>query len=257
MAMNLAMGSGNGDARSANRAVLNLVRNATDEAMGVHATFQATRMWFGGSINPTDSVDYTFNQDVFPWTRYLGILSAMNTDNTYGRVPRSALPSGAAWKGKRITSPFACDIFELIDEMNIAQGCADSGIGDGGITLLLCTKKQFRKYKRQARKEGMKYWPEGVPEMAELGFKREVILVDNTYVTYDPLCPAGYAAGFNLGTWAFAADKKDNFRVTEFKSMADNGQSAGEEADQAFVITEASLINWSPYANCLATAISE
>lgn len=252
MALRLAM-----DAGDPNSAVKNLVRNATNEALGVHTNALALRMWMGGVVNPTDSVDYTFNQNEMPWKRHLGILSAMNTDNVYGRVNRANISSTAAWRGKRVTTSFAPDIFEIIDEMNIGQKCADAGIGDGGISLGLCTAVQFRKYKRQARKEGHKYWAEGVPEMAELGFRREVIQIDNTYVTYDPLCPTGYFAGFNLGTWTFAASKEDNFRVTEFESMCDNGQSGGEEADQAFVITESSLICKAPYANCLMTNIAE
>jgi hypothetical protein len=256
-AIRVAMGDGSGTARNADTALKNLTRTATDEALGVHSSAIATRSWFGGVINPTDSVDYTFNQNEYPWKRYLGVLACMNTDNVYARVNRSNISSTAAWRGKRVTTSFAPDIFEIIDEMNIGQSCADSGVGDGGITLGLCTKTQFRKYKRQARKEGQKYWAEGVPEMAQLGFKREVIQVDNTYVTYDPLCPAGYFAGFNMGTWTYAADSTDNFNVTDFESMCDNGQSGGEEADQAFVITEASLINSAPYANCLMTNINE
>ncbi len=242
--------------KNANRSVQNVVRKATEEALGVHQSAQATRLWFGGVINPTDSVDYTFNQNEAKWKRYLGIVAQINTDNVCGRVNRANLPSGAAWKGKRVTTAFAPDIFELIDEANIGQSCADSGVGDGGVTLVLCTKLQFRKYKRQARAQGQKYWADGVPEMAQLGFKREVIQVDNCYVTYDPLCPAGYAAALNLGTWTFATDE-DNARVTEFASMCDNGQSGGEEADKADVITEGTLIGWSPYANCLFTAIQE
>lgn len=254
--LRVALDTGQG---GADRAVKNVVRNAVDEALGVHSSALATRAWFGGVINPTDSVDYTFNQNKTPWARHLGVLSAMNTDNVYGRVNRANISSTAAWRGKRVTTAMAPDIFEIIDEMNIGQSCADSGVGDGGVSLILCTKTQFRKYKRQSRKEGynVKYWSDGVPEMAELGFRREVLLIDNTYVTYDPLCPAGYAAGFNLGTWVFAADKNDNFNVTDFESMCDNGQSGGEEADQAFVITESGLICHSPYANCLMTNVTE
>ena len=245
------------DQKNADRAIKNLTKTCVDEAMGVHTGALATRQWFGGVVHPTSSVDYTFNQNVTKWPRMLGIMSAMNTDNVYGRVNRANLAAGSAWLGKRVTTAMAPDIFEIIDEANIGQKCADSAVGDGGITLGLCTAAQFRKYKRQARREGMKYWADGVPEMAQLGFMREVIQVDKTYVTYDPLCPAGYFAALNLGTWTFAADKTDNMRVTDFESMCDNGQVGGEEADQAFIITEASTVCWSPYANCLFTSISE
>ncbi|HVT79583.1 MAG TPA: hypothetical protein VHM90_02910 [Phycisphaerae bacterium] len=251
-----------GNSGSSDRAVKQLWRNATDAAMAKHISRHARELWFGGVVNPTDSVDYTFSQNVQPWPRKLGLLSAMHTTNVYGRVNRAGLPAGSPWLSRRVTDAFAPDIFEVVDEANLPndssiQAASDSGVGDGYVSLVLCTRKQFRKYKRQARAQGHKYWPEGIPEMAELGFRREIIQVDNTYVTWDPLCPAGYAACLNLGTWAFATNDKWNFKTTDPASMCDNGQAGGEEADQAFVITESCLVNWSPYANVLFTNIQE
>ena len=95
----------------------------------------------------------------------------------------------------------------------------------------------------------------GIPSMAQMGVKMEVLQKDNVYITYDPyITDANYAYVFDTSVWKFMVHPDFNFKVGEFIDNTKTGLNK-ETYDYAYISTRYMLTCDNPYLNVVYTAI--
>jgi hypothetical protein len=224
------------------KAVANVLETAADAALNKHIDAWATAFWTGTPASQSSD----------PWSDVSGLTDALgSTTNTYGNVDRS-VAANAQWVPQLVTSARSAILSEIIDEANLTLNC---GIVGRGVDVILTTPALYRQFKAEARAKGQTVMVNGMPEMGEYGFKQECLRFDNSYVMFDPLCPAGYVACLNLETWKVILGSKQNFSVGKFVNLPDYSEGA-KDAHQAIIDTRMIVSCDNPKVNCLFTNVS-
>jgi hypothetical protein len=228
------------------KAVANVVATASDFALNKHLDAWAAAFWTGTPASQSSD----------PWSDVSGLTDALgSTTNTYGNVDRS-VAANAQWVPQLVSSARAAKLSSIIDEANLTLNC---GIVGNGIDVVLTTPALYRTFKDEVRAKGATIMADGLPQMGEYGFKKECLKFDNTYVMYDPLCPAGYVACLNLETWTVimgASEKgRNGFQVGKFVDLSEYAEGA-KDALQSMVDTRMIVACENPRVNALFTSVS-
>lgn len=204
-----------------------LIDEATEVAYQEHVKELNAKIWNG---NPT-------NQGVDPWDQPLGIFQALSATNVYGNVNRTGLSAGSPWLAQVDSTITAVDIEKLIDDMNVTKGLADQG---SPVDLVITTKALYLSFKAQILAKGggaQHVLANGIPGMAQIGVKQEVLQKDNAYIMYDASVSANNVLGFVMKPWRLALAPGRNLSVSKFVDLSDKAEGA-KKADQAFITTE-------------------
>lgn len=237
-----AMGSGPAGLNNKGKAVANVLEVASDQCVNNLIDAWALAFW---TSNPT-------NQSSDPWDNPAGVQYAIgNATNIYGNVDRS-VAANSQWVPQVVSSARAAVLSSIVDEANLTLNC---GIYGKGIDLILTTTSLYRTFKDECRSKGQTVLSDGLPEMGEFGFKQEMLKFDNTYVMYDPNCPASTVACFNLETWKLIMDGKKNFSPTEFIDLPKYAEGA-KDAYQAYVDSQMILACEAPSVNAYFSNVS-
>lgn len=211
-----------------------LCEQLNDELWGVN----------GQPGSPTD-------EDAVTWDHIHSLEQAINTTGIYGGVDR-ALAANAWFRGNRIETANTDTFAQRIDHCNYTLGMASKG---GGVQCVVVGETQFRKAKAEAKAESFQLMTNGIPEMAEFGFKREVIRIFSgnrpVYILWDPACPAGHGAFLDPSTWTVAIHPDKNFKIS---TPADQTKvEGGAEADTGTIEVELMLACEVPSFNAYFT----
>lgn len=196
------------------------VKRSVDQAQEELYDKIALDLWRG---NPTD-------QSADVWDAPLGVLQALDTDNTYGNLNRS---THSYWAGQRLTTAVTPSI-NLIDQANIGAGVFTAANGlqnkGPGPDFWLTSQTIYYKLKQEALSRGQHVTVDNMPGAAELGVEHECIKYGRNTITYDPNLTGDWSAydsdvsdatklmvGFNSEDWIFTAHPDENFRVTPFE----------------------------------------
>jgi hypothetical protein len=237
----LEMAENAGGAAAIDSEISRLVTVATNVAMRKHETRISDGFFDGGYGSKA------FNQDLNPWTTTLGLRAIFNNSGVFAGIDRTQ--SGADFLHANVISDqFAPDIFEIIDEATLGatKGTSDYDIKPG---LVLCSKANFRKFKKQVQGKSFVTSTRGLVEMAEYGMTKEILNVDGTLVTWDRHYTSTYANVVDvlvLESFAVGFAPGMKFSVTPF---VDNTkvEEAGAEYDWAHIQTKRSLICHEPW----------
>jgi hypothetical protein len=227
------------------QAVGSLFKAETTSVLAVHLNRWQQLLWgTTGTGAPT-------NEDNDTWDAPHSLANALGAANTYGGVDRS-LAANAWWRGNTVSTAFGADFESLINYCNYDLGLAKKGTG---IDLLLVDGQNFKKAKSEAKAKGQTVIANGgIPEYGAFGFKRELVRIDNTWIVYDPECPANTVAALNMDTWTVAIHPDANFKVTEpFDQTKVEG---GDDAQAGQVRTEAMIVCEVPSLNAYFTSVS-
>lgn len=214
------------------------IASATEEAVD-----QATEnlldqlkldIWRG---NPT-------SQTADVWDNPLGILQAIDTDNTYGNITRSSATH--YWSGNRVTTALTPSL-KLIDDANLGVRTC-SGIGfpmknyGMGANLWLASNAVYAKLKDEALARGQSITVGDMPEASKVGIKYECIMYGNATIVADPTLTGTWTSydsdvtdatkvmvGLTTEDWIFSINPTENFRLTKF---VDQGEATpgGDDA---------------------------
>lgn len=215
-----------------------LIDDATEVAYQEHIKGLNTGIWSG---NPT-------NQSADPWNSPLGVDQLFSTTNTYGNVNRS-ISGNSVWAAQVDSTLTSVDAAKLVNDVNVTKGITD--LNGRGTDLIITTKAIYLQMKEQLKAQGpvgIRVVNEGLPGMAELGVRQEVLLVDNTYIMYDATQTANYAYCFDMSTMFMAFPNGKACKVTEFTDLQKYGEGA-KRASQAFIETELFFWNANPALN--------
>ncbi len=226
-----------------------VVEAATQVAMQDHVDQLASRLLYG---SPT-------NQFAIPCDDLQGVITAGTALNTYGSVDRSNLPTGDPWNPINVSTAKPLDIYQLIQDMNITQ---KMNVYGRGVNLILCGGANYIVFKNQilARSKDAGYLggtSDGLPEMAKMGVKKEVMLADNTWVMHEPFLDTcyglqygtttplytaqpSYIIGLNLDLWSIGFQKSYKMQVTPYVELFDKARNA-PLVNQSFIRTAAMI----------------
>lgn len=225
-------------------AMSQLIDEATEVAYQEHVKELNSKIWTG---NPT-------NQAVDPWDQPLGINQALSATNVYGNVNRTNLTAGSPWLAQVDSTLTASDIEKIVDDANVTKGIADQG---EQIELWTTTKALYLQFKAQIIAKGggaQHVLPSGIPNMAQMGVKTEVLQKDNGYIMYDAQVSANNVLGFVMKPWRLALAPGKNLAVSKFVDLSDKAEGA-KDADQAFVTTQLLLSCDNPSDQVIYSAI--
>lgn len=214
-----------GSTKGQGLAMSKLIDEATEVGYQDHVAELNDKIWNG---NPS-------NQAMDPWDKPLGILQAFSATNVYGNVNRNLQ---AVWAAIVDSGSYSADLEQIVDLINVTKGVAD--LHAGGVDLLIVPKAIYLIFKAQLLSKGggaLHVLPNGIPGMAQIGVKQEVLQKDNVFVMYDASCPANTVLGFIMDAWRLAIVPGKNLTVSPFTDLSDKAEGA-KEADQAFIETE-------------------
>lgn len=198
-------------------AIGSVTDDAVNQAMDEMLDQLNLDFWRG---NPTD-------QTADIWDNFLGVLQAMDTDNTYGNLDRSTYTGYAAKRVTTATSPSLA----LVDDANLVQGVINKS---GPLDLVITSNAIYNDLKQEALARGVTVSVGTMPQMAEVGVEQEGIKYGPTWITFDPNLTGDWSsydsdvsdatkvwAGFHTDQWRFTADPAENFMVTPFIDQSD------------------------------------
>lgn len=232
---------------NASKAIGSLFTAETTSVLGVHNQRWTKLLWqTSGTGSPT-------NEDAIVWDTIHSIRQALGTTNVYCGVDRS-IGANAWWKAAD-TSAYTggADFETLINYLNYDLGLSKKGEGIG---LLLTDGPNFKKAKAEAKAKGSGTVINGggIKEYGQFGFKRELVQIDNTWIVYDPECPAGHVAALNLDTWTIAVHPDANWKVSAPFDMSQI--KGGEDAQVGNVRTELMMVCEVPSLNAYFTGVN-
>lgn len=204
----------------------------------------------GAAGAPTD-------EDAVQWDRYHSIQNALKEDNTYGGVDRT-VAANAFWQGNYETSAFTGSFADLIDYCDYDLGMLKLGLS---VKLLAVGGELMKKAKREAKAESYQLHANGIPQMAEIGFTREVVAIHTgdriVHIYYEPAMDtvgATNVAAIDPSTWSVAIHQDSNFKVSGPHDATET--EGGDEADFGTIAVEPMVCCEVPKGNAWFTNVS-
>lgn len=194
---------------------------------------------FWGVYDGTDGNDQGISTSGSPsdesdekWDAPHSIKNALSASNTYCGVDRS-LAANAYFRGNTISAATSPVFRDMIRYANYTLGLSKKG---QGLDVILVGGDLFPIALSEAdAKGGGQVVTAGTPikEFGQFGFKRDTVRIDNTWIVYDPTCPAGDAVGLNLKTWTLAIHPDANFKQS---TPYDNSQQKGGDDSTSWTL---------------------
>ncbi len=220
-----------------------LVDEATEVGMQDMLTHLSVDTWDG---NPTAA-----EQNYALWPKPLGLLKLVDdstgdtarfADATVARVDRNSEPLWCAQVDATLT---AVDVRKIIDDakFHAVSGTFSSTAGTraglsvigGDPDLMLVPLALYPTFKAQVLANGGTVLLNGLPAMAKMGVKKEILQIDNTLIMYDPQLTDGNTVLVgDTSVLKWMVHPQYNFKVGEFVDNTKTG-IAKETYDYAYV----------------------
>lgn len=231
----------------ATQAIGNIMDAEIRTVEAVHLKYWNQLLW------GTTGVGYPSDQTANKWDALHSLQYSLKDDNNYGGLDRS-LTANTFWRGKYSTSAKTVVFRDLIRELNYSSTYNFAAVG-AGVDIIACDGNLFQKALSEADGKFGVILHNGLPNMAEIGFKGDVVCFDNkTYVVWDPECPSGHMACLNSATWTFAIHPSKNFRIS---TPFDNSElKGGDDVTSGTIRTKALWACEEPQVNAYFTNAS-
>lgn len=173
---------------------------------------------------------YPSNQSAVKWDALHSLAYSIGPDtqsssnpyrrNNYLGLDRS-LSANSFWRGKG-TDAYGNVVFrDFIRTLNYSSTYNFAAVG-AGVDVILVDGTGFQKALNECDGKFGVVMHNGIPNMGEVGFKRDVVCFDNTtYVVWDPECPAGHMVALNSETWTVAIHGSKNFKISTPKDQTE------------------------------------
>lgn len=187
----------------------------------------------------------------------LGILQKCSATNTYGNVNRSTT-GNEIWQAKVDSTITTDNIQTILDDYKYTKGIGDTGDGP---YLITCASNQYVKFKAQLKASHtlVEDMPAGLPEMAKMGVRRELMRIDDGYIMHDPWLKDNSGTQKviieDLSTQKFMVHPQRNFLVTSYKDQTEYGLNP-IDADKAYIRTRFMYSDDNPNRSAIYSAIS-
>ncbi len=210
----------NAQERNGWEAIGDLMRVERDDVLGVHTKRWSQLLWGTYTGGLCSTTGYPSDEDADNWNAIHSFTAVAGTTGFLYGVDRD-LSTGAHMKGNTINAaaPVFRDMIRYAKhEMPITNTDLTTSTGlfskNADLPVILTGGPLFNIALAEA--EGMKgaqVIPGGekIPGIAEFGFSRECVRIDNTYIIPCPGAPAGQAVGLNLDAWTVAIHPDGNF----------------------------------------------
>ncbi len=208
----------------ATAAIGNIMDAEVKTVEGVHLKYWNQILW------GTTGNGYPSDQTAVKWDALHSIPYSIGPDtvsssnayrrNNYLGLDRS-VTANAFWRGKG-TDAYGKVVFrDLIRTLNYNSSYAFAAVG-AGCDVIVCAGDLFQNALNEADGKFGVIIHNGLPSMAEVGFKSDIVCFDNkTYVVYDPEAPSGHLAALNSSTWTVGILGTKNFKVSTPKDQSE------------------------------------
>lgn len=198
-------------------AIGNIIDAEVKSVEAVHLKYWNQLLW--GTIGNGFPSDQTaIKWDALHSLKYS--IGANSLNNNYGGLDRS-VAANAFFSGKGDSTHQGIIFRDLIRTFNYDPSYRFADVG-AGVDIIGCDGTAFQKALNEADGKFGVVMHNGLPSMAEIGFKNDIVCFDNkTYVVYDPECPTGEMALLNSETWTYAIHPNKNFKVSTPKDQTE------------------------------------
>jgi hypothetical protein len=213
-------------------AIGDLFKVENSDVLTRHLTRWSQMLWgsYTGTANGASTSGAPSNEDDDKWDAIYSVKNAVgSTTNTYCGVDRS-VSGNSYWHGNLVSTTTAPVFRDMIRYANYGTpGLAKKNKGLDAI-FVGATLFQYALAEADAKGGQIIRAGEAIPDFGQFGWKRDLVKIDNTYVVFDPGCPAGDAFGVSFKTWTLAIHPDANFKQSTPKYLPDYN----EGADDAF-----------------------
>jgi hypothetical protein len=182
------------------------------------------------AVDVYDSTLTAAEQNHALWKAPIGLLHMMHneshTNPTMARVDRTNEP---LWRGQVNSTLTAIDIRKIIDDANFSSAAGRKGLKvyGNGADLIIVGTTLYQDFKKQVLAQGGTVMLNGLPAMAKMGVKKELLQIDNTVVMYDPfLTDANTVLVQDSTVFKFMIHPDYNFKVGKFIDNTTTGIDA-------------------------------
>jgi hypothetical protein len=204
----------------------------------------ARDVWYGSPASQTADI----------WSNQFGLLAAVDDGSTttnYAGIDRTM---AANYWARAIVDTGAKNwgVADLVDDALLGKGLATKG---GGIDCFLVPMALMQKFRRENNAIIQKVDNDDrIREMAQYGFKAQVVKYGETYIIADPLCPPKTCIGLNLKSWIlnFLPGKK----FTPSTMYDQKGIPGGIDGYRFFINTQWRFICRAPNLNVKYTNVT-
>jgi hypothetical protein len=243
--LDMAVSRSMGNNEALGMAVGDLIEKGVETATNEHLDNLFSRLIYGNPVS----------QFTAPADDLQGLLLAGNAlgSTLYGAVDRSQLTTRDGWYAYNVNTNIGLDIYKIVQDLNVKRKFKAYGSGK---KIILCGGDNYTVFRNQVlarserpfleTKDGM-----GLPQMAKMGVEREVLVVDDCYVMWEPFldtvpaCTAGtttplytaqptYVIAVNLELWTLMFHPLYNIRLTELKDIS-NLSVGAPDAEIGFI----------------------
>lgn len=240
--------------------IASAVDDAVDLAMHDHLDQLRYHLWRG---NPS-------SQSADEWSSYLGILQAIDIDNTYGNIARS----GAThyWSGNRVTTAVSATLNLIDHAQHGVESCSSIGYPLNrygmGANLWFAAPGVYYKLKQEALARGQTVMIGDMPEALKVGAKVECIKYGKAVIIEEPAFSGDWSSydsdvtdaskllvGLTTKDWYFGVNRSHNFSVGKMTYQFDQ-RPGGEDALTATLTSQGRLWCEKPHRNIVFTNVS-
>ena len=240
-------------------AIGSLLRVERDDVAANHVKRLNDLLWgvYTGTRCPTNG--RPSDEDAEKYDAPFSFAESCKADNSYGGVDRS-LASNAFFRGNYITAATAANFRDMIRAANYSMVLPDGTVGlqaktevppvffVGGALMNVALQEADAKQGLIIRAG------QPIPEFGEFGFMRDSVRIDNTYIIYDPTCPAKHVFGMSPDTWTMAIHPDANFKQSAPTDQSDN--EGGDDATTWTLRTKLLIANEAPMFNVYWTNVA-
>jgi hypothetical protein len=172
------------------------------------------------------------------WSQQYGLINAIDDGGTqavYAGVDRS-LADGSTYWWRSVVDSTARNwgIDDFVDTFNLEYGLSERS---GGVDLVLCHPKLLMKWKKSAVAQQVNANNDDkVREMAQFGFRSEVLRYGNTYAVAHPSLPVKTALAINTNGLLFKFFEGNKFKPSKLYDL--RATSGGKRAKKFHVETQ-------------------
>lgn len=241
-AVKLAKSNGSNE----NDKILDLTGDSIVKGVGSQATVINHDMWNGSPSS----------ESAFMWSKQYGLKAAIDDGtNTaiYAGVERTTSDGTTGWWRSYLdTGSKNWNMDDFVNDANLEKGLSERS---GGIDLVVVHPRTIKKWKKYDDSLLVNVnTDDKLREMAQYGFRTEVLKYGNTYAIGDPMCDLKTGYGLNSASFLIRFLKEAKFAPTELWDM--EKQDGGKEAWRYLIKTQWMFACVAPNLNIKYTNLS-
>jgi hypothetical protein len=240
-------------------AIGSLMQLERNDVLGIHTKRWNDLLWgaYSGTVAPTTG--YPSDEDAEKWDSIHSFNYHLASTGTYCGIDRS-LAVNKFWRGNTISAATAPIFRDMIRYANytLTLPTGETGLRSKGygldVILVGADLMPYALAEAESRGGQVVLNNTPIPSFGQFGFQNDIVRIDNTWIVYDPTCPAATAVGLNPKTWTVAIHPDANFKQSTPTDQSNN--EGGDDATTWTIRTKLMMVCEAPLLNVIWTAVA-